>query len=207
MKRLDLEGVRVGRLRVLSRASGRYWLAQCDCGNMHRVRNDHVREARVQSCGCWHDEAARRPKKHGQCCKRTRGETSEHRTWVLMRRRCAAPGDKRWADYGGRGIRVCDRWQSFDNFFADMGPKPTPTHSLDRIDVDGNYEPNNCRWATRVEQARNTRKKRILVVNGEADTLASWAERMGVDKRRIHFRLKQGWSDTDAVLVPLGGRS
>jgi hypothetical protein len=105
----------------------------------------------------------------------------EYRAWAGMRTRCSNPSNSRWADYGGRGIRVCDRWQtSFENFRADMGPRPSAEHSLDRIDVNGNYEPDNCRWATKRQQAQNVRTNVRLVIGGKELVLRDAARQHNV---------------------------
>jgi hypothetical protein len=112
-----------------------------------------------------------------------------------MRRRCTYQDDISWHRYGGRGVVICERWKQFENFLADMGKKPSPTHSLDRIDPHGNYEPANCKWATRTEQARNRRNNTLVTINGETAPLATFVERFGQDYSRIYQRLnKLGWS-------------
>ena len=104
----------------------------------------------------------------------------EYAAWLSMRRRCDWPKWHDFARYGGRGISVCERWGSFENFYADMGPRPSPSHSLDRINNDGNYEPSNCRWATKVEQAVNRRTTRLVNVDGEMLPLTHAAKRLGI---------------------------
>ena len=118
--------------------------------------------------------------------------TAIHDTWMRMHDRCR---NDRQGNYGKRGIRVCDRWARFENFYSDMGDVPTPQHSLDRIDVDGNYEPANCRWATRIEQARNTTRNTIIDFDGQALTIAGWAEKTGIKPATICNRIYvYGWS-------------
>lgn len=127
----------------------------------------------------------------------------EYRAWTDMHTRCRNPKFKDWLLYGGRGIRVCLRWNSFSYFFDDMGPKPSPKHSLDRIDSDGNYEPLNCRWATAKEQARNwkNRNRRVLF-NGENLLLSEWAARLGLSRESLRDRLEAGWSLERALTTP-----
>lgn len=128
-------------------------------------------------------------------------KTAEWRSWSGMRQRCR-PGDKDYANYGGRGIVVCDRWtESFENFYADMGPKPSPRHSLDRIDVNGHYEPGNCRWATASEQALNRRTSVMVEFRGEALPLKEWAQRTGIEYNLLSQRLSRGWSIEKALTV------
>ena len=170
---LDLTGQRFGRLVTLrpvagSRRRTRRWVCVCDCGNETEAATDKLRSGEVRSCGCLRSENStrlanalgdRRGKtKHGYA-KGTQSPT--YRSWTAMLARCRNPARNRWDHYGGRGITVCARWDvqqggSFENFLADMGERP-PDRTLDRINVDGNYEPGNCRWATTSEQQRNRR--------------------------------------------------
>lgn len=124
----------------------------------------------------------------------------EFRAWWDMKHRCFNSDNPRWMDYGGRGITVCDRWKdSFRNFFQDMGKRPSSKHSLDRIDNDGNYTPENCRWATKTQQLRNTRRNIKYTYNGETLCISEWAERTGLLATTIFTRLKRGWPIEDAL--------
>jgi hypothetical protein len=153
---IDLVGKEFGRLTVVALAGKRganlYWQCQCRCGGQKTVRGTHLKRGAIKSCNCLRGNPT-----HGE----GGNETREYRAWSDMRRRCRNPKRKDWPDYGGRGIKVCDRWQIYTNFLADMGRKPGPKYSLDRIDNDGNYEPSNCRWATTKEQYHNRRVKFI----------------------------------------------
>jgi hypothetical protein len=120
-----------------------------------------------------------------------------------MRSRCTNPNTPSWADYGGRGITICDRWlNSFEDFFTDVGHRPTPRHSLDRIEVNGNYEPGNVRWAIPETQGRNKRDNHIVVVGEEKLTLADAADRATVPYNTFLYRIKRGWSVEDAISLP-----
>ena len=131
--------------------------------------------------------------------------TPEYYAWKDMKRRCLNPNHKAYSDYGGRGIGVCDRWKnSFENFFVDMGTKPSPKHSIDRIDNNGDYSPENCKWSTRVEQQNNLRNnKPLITIGNETYTIAQWTEEKGYDKSVIYNRLENGWSEFDAVMTPV----
>lgn len=130
---------------------------RCDCGKDHSVSLSEW--GKTMSCGCLRSERSSE-------LKRTHGlsKSVEYRAWNKMRERCGDPRDRFWADYGGRGIAVCDRWADFMAFYEDMGPRPTPTHSIDRINNDRGYGPDNCRWATPQEQANNRRSRRLKTV-------------------------------------------
>lgn len=123
----------------------------------------------------------------------------EYSAWRALRERCRNPNAQAWANYGGRGIRVCDRWESFDAFFADMGERPGPGFEIDRIDNSGNYEPSNCRWATCKENNRNKRSNRHLTMDGVTLTIAEWAERTGQRDDTIHHRLRRGQTEEQAI--------
>lgn len=139
--------------------------------------------------------------KHGHC-PRT-GRPPEYEAWRSMNARCYNPRRGDYRRYGGRGITVCDRWRhSFENFLADMGPRPSPTHSLDRVNNDGSYEKDNCRWATRIEQQRNTRHNHYLTAFNRTQCVSAWAEEFGMSKTLLLGRLKRGMTVEDALNKP-----
>lgn len=134
-----------------------------------------------------------------------RSRSPEHQTWLTMKRRCYKPGFVGYENYGGRGIRICERWlEDFANFYADMGPRPSPKHSIERIDVDGDYCPENCRWATKQEQARNTRANRWLEFDGKRMLLSDWARHLNMPITTLCNRLNTyGWSVERALTTPV----
>lgn len=157
----NLVGQRFDRLSVVARVESKNhnarWLCRCDCGSETVVASTKLVSGNTRSCGCLQRD---RTRTHGKSRTRT------YRIWMHMRQRCENPRSDSWARYGGRGITVCDRWRDFTAFFEDMGEAPAG-HSLDRIDVNGNYEPGNCRWATSRQQLRNTRRNKVVNLNGE----------------------------------------
>ena len=130
--------------------------------------------------------------------------TPEYHSWEHMKQRCFNPNYKHYSNWGGRGITVCDRWKnSFENFLADMGSRPTSKHSIDRIGNNGDYRPDNCRWATKVEQANNKRSNRLITIACVTLTITQWTKEMGFSESVIYNRLKDGWSEFDAVMTPV----
>jgi hypothetical protein len=130
--------------------------------------------------------------------------TPEYKAWQTMRLRCTVPTNLAYADYGGRGIKVCDRWlNSVAAFIEDMGPKPSPRHELDREDNNGHYEPNNCRWVTRKVNDRNRRSNRFVTFRGESKTMAEWCEILTLPSDTVTYRLKTGWGVEKALTTPV----
>ena len=153
-----------------------------------------MRMGLTKSCGCLNrDNIIARSTIHGAA---KRGlNTPEFTAWMGMINRCTNPGSTDFQNYGGRGIKVCDRWRNnFSAFLADLGQKPSGRHSLDRVDTNGNYEPENCRWATPSEQARNRRSNRLLTHGGHTACVAEWSEISGIHSHDIRNRLRRGWS-------------
>lgn len=133
--------------------------------------------------------------------------SQEYRIWIGMRERCTNPNHMHFRCYGGRGIRVCDRWiHSFPSFFSDMGRRPSPEHSLDRIDADGDYEPSNCRWATHAQQAASRRNVRRISIGEVTLTMAGWSVALGGEKSLVGNRIRSGWDAVSAATTPVGGR-
>lgn len=141
--------------------------------------------------------------RHGDSSPSTGGRTTEYSTWMAMRQRCANPKAAGYAYYGGRGVRVCERWAVFENFLSDMGRKPSEEHSLDRINPNGNYEPGNCRWTTIEVQAGNKRNSRRIFVEGEEKTASAWARDLTASDGAVRARIRMGWSPEAAATRPV----
>jgi len=195
-------GQKIGFLLVLKRArNDRYgnnqWLCKCTCGALTVVAGSKLLSKHTRSCGCLRRELMREKQTvHG--CSGVK-ESTEYRSWRAMRSRCLDAKNSFYANYGGRGIKICKRWQKFENFFADMGYKPSSKHTLDRINNDGNYTPNNCQWATQHQQARNRRGNRLLTINGKTQCLTTWLENLGIARSTYYARLRLGWSLSEAL--------
>lgn len=194
MKKLDLVGQKFGRLTVVKTTGkdkqGNYvWLCQCDCGNITKVRGYILKIGNTKSCGCLRkDIMTKKFRTHGMA------KTTEYKSWANMKNRCLNKNLDCYKYYGGRGIKVCDEWKnSFETFYKDMGDKPKGTN-IDRIDNNGNYCKENCRWATRKEQMRNTRRNKMITYRKETMSLAEWAERLSINYPMLWQRLKRGWS-------------
>jgi len=196
----DLTGQGFGRLTVLRRASpgGAHWLCRCECGGMLIARASNLVRGGTRSCGCLRRETtaaqARSRATHGMT------GTSTYRAWSSMLTRCDNPASK-YADWGGRGITIAERWRSFENFLADMGERP-PGMTLDRINNDGNYEPGNCRWANHLTQTRNRGCARNLTYRGETKPIVEWAAQSHILYDTLLKRLGRGWSVERALKTP-----
>lgn len=213
MKLIDRTGMRFGRLTVLrkhpapSKSGGSLWDCVCDCGNMKTVIGSNLMQR--SSCGCWRSEMSREMGsdpaniakrsgknaggyKHG--CKARGKATAEYKVWLSMKRRCYDATCKDYPNWGGRGVRVCERWNSsFESFLSDMGLRPSSKHSIDRIDSSGNYEPSNCRWVTPDIQGANTRSCRSITVHGVTFcTMKAAALAYGINETTLHLRIKAG---------------
>lgn len=195
---------RYGRLTVIGDQGRTKDLVQCrcDCGTTGHWVLGSLRSGNTTSCGCAQREGATARclarTKHGH--SRRSGETPEYVVWQNMLRRCSDPTNKRWDRYGGRGISVHPKWQtSFAAFLEDVGQRPSPAHTLDRIDNDGHYEPSNVRWATRAKQARNKSSTRWIEAFGERLPLAAWVQRTGLHHSLIRYRLRVGWTPERAL--------
>ncbi len=199
----DFTNHRFGRFVVLRdappRTSGgvvhRRVICKCDCGTEKETWLHSLKSGDIRSCGCFaREESGRRNRTHGK------SKSATYEVWHAMLKRARGTSDR--SRYYDRGIRVCDRWQSFENFLADMGERPEGL-SIDRIDNDGIYEPSNCRWATNLQQSWNRQHTRYVVINGEKKAVAELAHHAGIDVRAVRGRLRIGWSIEKALSTPI----
>lgn len=191
----DLKGMKQNYLTAIEYAGSNgkksLWKVRCDCGKEFIMTAGHFLEGKQKSCGCMRGkliEAAKGTHRHSK--------HPLYHVWRSMKQRCTVPTAQAWANYGGRGIRVCDRWlESFENFWADMSPTYQEGLTLDRIDVNGNYTPENCRWADYKTQARNKRKNILINTPWGRITVAEASERSGIGNTTLLYRLDHGWTE------------
>jgi hypothetical protein len=199
MKFTEMTGKKFGKLTVL-RNDGRnrhgfiFWLCLCDCGREVSVDGYLLRIGKTKSCGCIHKSMIT---KHGHSSE------PEYYAWKGMIRRCTNPEDGGFKNYGGRGIKVCERWLCLENFLEDMGKKPFPFSSIDRINNDKGYEPNNCRWATLEQQALNKRSNLKLTHDEKTLTITEWARELGIERMTLFARVYRGWSVDQCLETPI----
>lgn len=195
--RYALPGETYGRLTVIAEASrqGRRRMVRCRCacGGTKTALVDNLRSGYTRSCGCFQREQLR-----AALVQHDRSGSPEHIVWWGMIERCENPNSTGFHKYGGRGITLCPRWRaSFAAFLHDMGPRPSPSHTIDRINNDRGYSAKNCRWATAIEQANNRRTSHFVKRNGQRKTIAQWAREMGVPYGTMRRHLRQNsWPDS-----------
>jgi hypothetical protein len=213
---IDLTGQVFSRLTVIREVAARYlavkdgrrrqrqWECLCVCGCKIVVIGQALTSGNTKSCGCLSlDRLQERSTKHGHALRGHRSRT--YKVWRSMIDRCTLPSCKDYRNWGGRGIAVCDFWRVFDNFLADMGEAPVGM-TLDRRDNERGYSKKNCRWATSKEQGNNRRSNHRLTYGGETMTLTEWAERTGLGKAALRYRVASGWSIKDALSKPIPKR-
>jgi hypothetical protein len=194
----DISGLKFGRLTAIEpierkRNGHIVYACDCECGGKASVTNSNLKAGHTLSCGCFRlQRIYESNRKHG------RSGTPLYRVWSQMHDRCYLRSAPNYLWYGGRGIRVVDRWHEFENFLADMGERPKGM-SIDRIDSNGDYGPENCRWATKAEQSRNTRRNRFVTHEGRTQTVTDWERELGVNSDTIGKRLRKGWSVERAI--------
>ena len=193
-KFVDMAGRTCGQMTVIRHLGGRKWLCRCECGTEKSADGDKLRSGHTRSCGClMRKTTAARSTKHGLY------GTPEYVVWGGMVARCTNPRHRHYYRYGGRGIEVCERWRDFANFLADMGARPTPKHTIDRLDGDRGYEPGNCAWVTWREQRLNRNDAIMVDMDGETKSLVEWCETLGKNYFTVNHRIKRGWDPATAL--------
>jgi hypothetical protein len=194
-----LDGQRFGLLTVISRAhnAGGYamWNCRCDCGAEIIVGGNRLRQGRKNRCS----SKVHRIRKPSVTVE----YKSEYQSWLSMRERCNNTKHKKYKVYGGRGITICERWNDFKSFLMDMGRKPDPKFTIERDDVNGNYEPANCRWIDRKDQGRNKRNSVFVTYNGKRMLLIDVVDDLGLSRSAVYGRLQNGWTLAQAIALPI----
>lgn len=189
----DYRGKRFHRLLIVAfdrykKGSGTFWKCRCDCGNYTTAKVDDLKRGHTKSCGCYSAELL------GDA-QRTHGMSGfpEYKIWIDIKSRCYNPKATVYEYYGGRGVEMCQKWQeSFEAFYEDMGPRPSPEHSIDRIDGSGDYEPDNCRWVTQVKQNNNRSINRMITYKGKTMSVADWSRHLDIPYDRLRARILRG---------------
>lgn len=197
-KMVDISFQRFGRWFTIgptSKQGTQYkWLCLCDCGNVRAIAIGCLRAGKSRSCGCLkNDVTAARMYIHGK------HRSPEHSVWAGMWQRCDNKRNPGYADYGARGITVCDRWRDFELFLADMGTRPSLHHSIERVNNNDGYNPANCIWATKIQQCSNTRRNVIITWRGETKCLTEWVRVLGQNYERVRGRMRLGWPFEKAI--------
>ena len=199
---IDLTGQTFGRLTVIDYVGKRttpgggrfhYWLCSCECGNQKIIDRRNLRSGVTVSCGCYNVEVVSK-------ANRTHGlwQTRIYRIWKGMIQRCYNPKNTGYKHYGGRGITICQQWRIFEQFYLDMR-HPPDNHFIERVDNNGPYSPDNCKWATRQEQVENRRNTKLFEYNGEQKTSPQWAKILGINKTTLYYRLNRGETIANAL--------
>ena len=201
-KPVDWTNRQVGRWTIISKEPTvnkvAYWLCECICGNKRILRARDIASGKTRSCGCYRKELYKYRSNlpgptHG------RSHTTEHTIWLKMRQRCLNPKHTFYYRYGGRGIKICARWDKFENFYLDMGSRPSREVTLDRVDNNGDYSPENCRWASKLEQGNNTSMNHFIEVNGISRSVTEWSRVLNIPIRRLWARIERGWTGSSII--------
>lgn len=184
------------RFSGLNKAGGRCWECRCICGVMAVISASRLKSKLTKNCIACRPPSSQALPRHGKT------RQPPHNIWCGMRQRCENPKSPAYKGYGGRGIKMCERWHVFENFWADMGPTYKEGLTIERIDNDGDYCPENCRWATRGEQNRNKRNSRMVTHDGLTMCMVDWAIKTGIKRETIRERLKAGWAVKAALETP-----
>lgn len=200
-RQVNLAGKKFGRLdvmcfherKIVGDRTRPFWVCICECGNFCSYASNVLMAGNAVSCGCGKSKTMQRPRTHGM------SKTKAYRSWNAMRTRCTNKNSQYYRLYGERGISNCPEWNKFENFVSDMGEPPTKYHSLDRIDVNGNYCKENCRWATQTEQARNNRKNRLITYRGKTQCVTAWEEELDLPNQLVSQRYWLGERDIERL--------
>lgn len=195
-------------IHIRGRNRSNYYLCKCECGTERVVNSYNLISGISKSCGCYHlDKCQQSIGKDNVNFKHGLAKTREYKIWVGLKNRCLNKKSENYSNYGGRGIHVCDEWlDSFDKFIADMGPRPSKKHQIERVDNDGPYSPENCIWALPLTQSNNKRNNRFVEFNGQSKTLAEWARKYSIPSDTLSYRIKIGWTMKDALTRPVKKR-
>jgi len=192
-----LEGIKFGKLTVLNRTRGNNgnvaWVCKCDCGNTTIVYTSDLTTGHTKSCGCSHNGHPTHNMTY----------TPIYKIWKHMKSRCYNPHNNRYEFYGAKGITVCNKWLHFEGFYEDMGSTYSKGLSIDRINVNGNYEPSNCKWSTDLEQANNKTNSIMLTFNNETNSLQNLCRKYKLPSNTIKYRLKAGYTVQQAFKIPI----
>lgn len=191
---IELSGRQFGRLTVLRYLFNSEWACKCECGKECVVMTDKLKSGHTRSCGCLKRDAA---------TKHNDANSAEHRAWISMRSRCNNPNDNAYHNYGGRGVKVSEAWDDYSVFLAEMGRKPHPKMQIDRKDNSKGYQPGNCQWATCKKNQNNKRSNRRVDFGGRTQTIAEWAEEIGINYRTLNNRINRGWPLARALTEPV----
>lgn len=209
-KFINLTGQKIGRLSVIKLAEKgprAWWICICDCGTIKTISSSLLRSGQITSCGCYKKENdGKHCIKHGMAAG---GKvTPEYNCWRHMKRRCLNPKDGKYDRYGGRGIKICDRWiNNFENFLSDMGKRPFAWSEINRIDNDGNYTPENCEWTSKKINNRNRMDNHRIEFNSSNLSIAEWAEKTGISWHTIYYRIfRHKWPIEKALTTPVKSR-
>lgn len=199
----DITGMKSGRLTALHKdGHDKYghplWLCECECGDTARVLTASILHNKTKSCGCYYADTRHEvAKTHGSTYTRL------YKIWAGIHRRCDNPNSKDWKYYGGKGVSVCDEWKDYRNFEKwAIESGYSDALSIDRIDSNHDYCPENCRWADKYQQMNNTSKNHFITINGETHTIAEWSRIRGISLSTIFYRLKAGWDEDLAIIAP-----
>jgi hypothetical protein len=200
---LDMTTKKYGRLKAIRqihnpKQTGALWEFVCDCGNVKIIKSQPVRLGKVVSCGCYMKELAAKLKQKHDCSYH-----ANYKVWRGMIQRCTHLQNKDYPSYGGRGITVCNDWLDPNNFIKDMGERPSKLHTIDRIDNNGNYEPNNCRWVLMLTQSHNKRNNRNLTAYGETLCMAEFSRKYNIAQTTIMRRLRNGMTAEQIIQTPI----